>query len=109
MDAHQGFFTVGKKFRGTCTIIITIIKHKIYSIYVCACCCCSVPGFLATSFDKDVTDEFKEKAHDAGQPVVQWEVQVDDRGEHNPKYLCKNVNLLRRTHCPGSHPLTLHK
>jgi hypothetical protein len=76
---HQGFFTVGKKYR--------------------------VPGFLATSLRKAVTNGFMDRAQAQGFDVVQWRIEFDvrgdPRGDNKSEYRVKHVNELRATHCPG--------
>jgi serine/threonine protein kinase len=78
-EQHRSFFTVGKKYR--------------------------VPGFLATSLQKNVTQTFMFRAEAAGYPVVQWCIQLDSRsdphGENSLQHRCKHVNLIRVTHVPG--------
>jgi hypothetical protein len=64
-----------------------------------------VPAFLATSVKKNVTNDFMFRAESQGYPVVRWKILLDKRadpdGENDPRYLCKQVNLLRVTHCAG--------
>jgi serine/threonine protein kinase len=78
-EQHRTFFTPGKKYR--------------------------VPGFLASSLRKSVSQEFLFRAEAADYPVVQWCIKLNQRadpqGENSLLHRCKHVNLLRVTHCKG--------
>jgi hypothetical protein len=78
-DAHQHFFTGGRKYR--------------------------VPGFLATSARQAVTNNFMFRAEAAGFRVVQWrfvfDPEGDPRGSNVQARRCKHVNLLREPHVAG--------
>jgi hypothetical protein len=78
-EQHRQFFEVGKTYR--------------------------VPGFLASSLKKSVTQTFLFRAEAAGYPVVQWCIKLnpraDPQGENSHLHRCKHVNLLRVTHVPG--------
>jgi hypothetical protein len=67
-DKHHQFFQREKKYR--------------------------VPGYLATSFSKEVTGRFMYKAFDSGIPPVQWIIKLDPRGASNIVYRCKQVNYV---------------
>ena len=64
-----------------------------------------VPGFLATSARRAVTNTFMDRAEAAGHTVVQWRIDFDVRGdpqgENLSAYRCKHVNKLRVTHVRG--------
>ena len=73
---HQAFFQAGCKYRA--------------------------PGFVATSFSRDVAYSFSQRAHDErGQPAVLWVISVHPDGRRNPRYACKHVNLVRKSHVAG--------
>lgn len=72
---HRGFYEVTKKYR--------------------------VPGFLASSEKKEVTDSFVYRAWDAGVPPVLWHIELDPRGEKEFKYRCKHVNYVTNSHFEG--------
>jgi hypothetical protein len=78
-EQHRQFFEVGKTYR--------------------------VPGFLASSLKKSVTQTFLFRAEAAGHPVVQWCIKLnhraDPQGENSLLHRCKHVNVLRVTHVPG--------
>ena len=75
-DACRYFFTPGKTYR--------------------------VPGFLATSFSRDVAERFIfNNATALNKPAVLWKVHVDPEGEQNRDRLCKHVNYVAKTHVPG--------
>jgi hypothetical protein len=40
---------------------------------------------------------FRYRAFASGQTPVHWVVHFDPRGKHNPRYRCKNVNLVEKT------------
>ena len=63
-----------------------------------------VPGFLATSFSRDVAERFIFNncyATALRKPAVLWKVHVDPEGERQPGKLCKHVNYVANTHVPG--------
>ena len=75
-DEHKAFFGTGSKYR--------------------------VPGFLATSFSRDVARRFMYRAHvDGGLPAVLWHVQLDPRGADSFEHRCKHVNFVEKTNVPG--------
>ena len=75
-DKHRAFYTVGKKYR--------------------------VPGFLATSFSKDVAVGFRDgNGYPKDSPGVLWVVHVDPAGEHDPAQRCKHVNFVQHSLVPG--------
>jgi len=55
-----------------------------------------VPGFLATSFSRDVAERFLLQSFegDPDLPCVLWIIHLDPRGEANPVYRCKQVNFV---------------
>ena len=67
-DAHQGFFTVGKQYR--------------------------VPGFLATSFERDTALRFLRTQEAYGHQGMLWVVRVDPAGERDAVQRCKHVNFV---------------
>ena len=73
-NQFQSFFTVGKQYR--------------------------VPGYLATSLEKDVAINFVLRAPDDMARVI-WKIAVDTRGIKDPLYRCKHAHLLELTHIPG--------
>jgi hypothetical protein len=73
---HQAFFQAGLKYRA--------------------------PGFVATSFSRDVAYGFSQRAcSERGHPAVLWVVHMHPEGARNPRYACKHVNLVRKTHVAG--------
>jgi len=75
-DSLRSFFTEGKEYR--------------------------VPGFLATSFSKNVAETFVfNNATAYGKPAVLWKVHVDPDGARDPAKLCKHVNYVRHTFVSG--------
>ncbi len=72
---HHGFYQPGRKYRA--------------------------PGFVATSFTDDVARSFAQRARESGLPAVLWVVHMHPEGRRNPKYACKHVNLVRKTHVAG--------
>jgi hypothetical protein len=81
-DEHQGFFTVGKKYR--------------------------YPGFFATSENEGVADEFIDRAMNPNtggvqraqpaRPGIKWVVNFDPRGRTDPRFRCKHVNFVKNSH-----------
>ena len=81
-DSHQGFFTVGKKYR--------------------------YPGFLATSANERVADEFIDRAVNPNtggiqraqpaRPGIKWIVKFDPRGATDPRFRCQHVNFVKHSH-----------
>mmetsp|Transcript_8651 Transcript_8651/g.20403 ORF Transcript_8651/g.20403 Transcript_8651/m.20403 type:complete len:211 (-) Transcript_8651:79-711(-) len=60
-----------------------------------------VPGFLATSYIEAkayqfIIQQFEEGSSD----VVLWIVRVDPRGRDDPRYKCRHVNFVSKTHFP---------
>ena len=51
---------------------------------------------LATSFNESKADDFIGWA--ATPATVKWIISVDPRGETDPKFKCKHVNLVKHTH-----------
>jgi hypothetical protein len=74
-DAHRGFFTAGKKYR--------------------------VPGFLATSFSRNVAEKFMRWADMREEPCVLWIVHVDPDGEYSEARKCMHVNFVERSNVEG--------
>ncbi len=74
-DQHRVFFQPGKKYR--------------------------VPGFLATSFLRQVAGRFMTWANGRGEPCVLWIVHVDPEGEHSEEKRCVHVNYVTRTNVEG--------
>ncbi len=72
---HHGFYQPGRKYRA--------------------------PGFVATSFTDDVARSFAQRARESGLPAVLWVVHMHPEGRRSPKYACKHVNLVRKTHVAG--------
>ena len=70
-DEHRRFYTAGKKYR--------------------------VPGFLATSFSRQVAENFMMWADSRNEPCVLWIVEVDPEGEHSQAKRCMHVNYVERT------------
>jgi hypothetical protein len=64
-----------------------------------------VPAFLATSARKAATNSFRDRAQEAGFPVVQWKFEFDKRGDprgdNDSNHRCKHINKLRVTHHPN--------
>jgi hypothetical protein len=73
-DQHRRFFQPDKKYR--------------------------VPGFLATSFLRNVAENFMVWADMRGEPCVMWIVHVDPEGENSQAKRCMHVNYVERT-APG--------
>lgn len=52
-------------------------------------------GFLATSFDREVTGRFRYKAFEEdGLPAVLWVIRLHPRGARDVTYRCKQVNYV---------------
>jgi hypothetical protein len=66
---HLAFYAVGKAFR--------------------------VPGFLATSFRREIASRFLARAA-YGELTVIWKVHVDPRGEHSFEHRCRHVNYVKK-------------
>jgi hypothetical protein len=73
-DKCRGFFVRGKQYR--------------------------VPSFLSTTTVKQVSARFQQQAQHKGQPVVEWQIEFDPRGEHDQRYRCMHVNHLLTTDVP---------
>ena len=72
-DEHRSFYVSGKKYR--------------------------VPGFLATSFDKNVSQQFLYNAWKGQKfPPIQWQIKVHPKGAQDFNYKCKHVNLVLNSH-----------
>jgi hypothetical protein len=71
-DQHRSFFQSGRKYR--------------------------VPGFLATSFSRNVAERFMMWADRRGEPCVLWIIHVDPAGEHSEARRCMHVNFVTRSH-----------
>ncbi len=74
-DVHRSFFTAGKKYR--------------------------VPGFLATSFSREVAENFMMYADTREEPCVLWIVHVDPDGEHSKARRCMHVNFVESSNLQG--------
>jgi len=59
-----------------------------------------VPGFLATSDDKQVASGFAFKANKA-HPTAMWRVTFDKRGKDNPEYRVQHMSFVSKTLVDG--------
>lgn len=82
----------GGGFREQCTEFFKSVKGKKYR----------VPGFLATSSNKMVADQFAFKA-DKNHPCAIWRIKFDKRGKKKPQYRVQHMTFVQKTLIPGEH------
>ncbi len=89
---HRNFFAVGKKYRVPMYLATSFSEDKAYKFW---CVASTVARLLASRCLMLVG--FRYRAFASGQAPVHWVVHFDARGKHNPRYRCKNVNLVEKT------------
>ena len=62
-----------------------------------------VPGFLATSENRQIAVAFALKAGGNGHPCVVWRITFDPRGKDHPKYRVKHMTFVSKTLIVGEH------
>ncbi len=62
-----------------------------------------IPMFLATSFNRQVAENFMVMAADLGDTPVIWTIKVDPRGAAQLQYRCKHVNQVPKSNVPGEY------
>ena len=54
------------------------------------------PCYLATSFDREIAEGFRRRAHGQGYPTVRWTVCVHPKGKTQPVLRCAQVNFVTK-------------
>merc|ERR1712032_1400517 len=62
-----------------------------------------VPGFLATSFEKRVSEKFLDMQKAQQIPTTQWIILLDGRGTDDIKYRCLHGSYVLKSHLSTEH------